>query len=34
MDISPEAQKTQDTIQKPYKTQEEGRPKFAYFYPS
>jgi hypothetical protein len=34
LDISPEAQNTQDTIQKAHETQEEGRPKYGYFDPS
>jgi hypothetical protein len=34
MDISPEAQNTQDTVCKPHETQEEGRPKCGYFDPS
>jgi hypothetical protein len=32
--ISPEAQNTQDTINKLHETQEEGRPKYGYFGPS
>jgi hypothetical protein len=31
VDISPEAQNTQDTIHKPHETQEEGRPQCEYF---
>jgi hypothetical protein len=31
VDISSEAQNTQDTICKPHETQEEGRPKCGYF---
>jgi hypothetical protein len=34
IDISPEAQITQDTICKTHETQEEGRPKCGYFDPS
>jgi hypothetical protein len=30
VDVSPEAQNTQDTIHKPQKTQEEGRPTCGY----
>jgi hypothetical protein len=31
VDISPEAQNTQDTIHKTHETQEEGRPTCGYF---
>jgi hypothetical protein len=31
MDISPEAQNTQDTIPRPHEAQEEGRPNCGYF---
>jgi hypothetical protein len=34
VDISPEAQYTQDTIHRTHEAQEEGRPKCAYFGPS
>jgi hypothetical protein len=34
VDISPEAQNTQDTIHRPHEAQEEGRPKYRYFGPS
>jgi hypothetical protein len=34
VDISPEAQNTQDAICKTHETQEEGRPKCRYFDPS
>jgi hypothetical protein len=34
VDISPEAQNTQDTIHRTNEVQEEGRPKYGYFVPS
>jgi hypothetical protein len=34
VDISPEAQNTQDTIHRPNEAQEDGRPKCGYFNPS
>jgi hypothetical protein len=34
VDISPEAQNTQDTICKTHEAQEEGRPKCGFFNPS
>jgi hypothetical protein len=33
VDISPEAQNTQDTTHRPNEAQEEGRPKYGYFKP-
>jgi len=34
VDISPNAQITQDTIHRPYEAQEEGQPKYGCFTPS
>jgi hypothetical protein len=34
LDISPEEQNIQDTIQQQHEAQEEGRPKLGYFGPS